>query len=651
MYLSQDTLFDRSGLERVNLEIGKGNVPVFHSKKEAVVKTVDQMDDEVHERSKTKSSFFGQFVSIMKAISSNRLKTVLLSFIISLVLVVFSSTYYLSVFDGLDRGNDSYFRKSDTYVLQKGSLDDINGVSSIRPLYLGYIDEEDEKALSTAFGDKKVYRLYRYGHPYVSTFSKFAQGSNVDFDLDGLDPRAIEDGRGLLVCDEAFIRKNLRISEIGFVKEASALKRSGVYITDYLADSMMSSSPEVYGSYDDLVGPLYPAKETPDNLVPIESIYVNGIIRTDYQKKIPNLLRYAEKGGKDHSYLVYGECQDESDYLLNALTQYYTTDSSFFEDVKKEETRKVDCQYLSLSNGEDIDVHIPMYVVFSPELKDDEVILPSGFIRNYLFDTESHFIQEYNGREDSKKMSLSYGLRVYDERECISESVSVKRLRRMEDLSKDARPYLPSPVYSVVVSRDSFYRLQGAVSLPTRYYFDGYSDADGIYSLLKKRNFYEKTLKSELDLTAAYYVSSLSPLLRFCSRFALAASFVSLCSYSVLLVMDNRYRIGVWKAIGYRGKSLSLYFLLCSVFFLLGTAVLYVCSAFVFDMLLNGILSQAVYTTLKCASRPPFVFLSFSVMDFLEGLGVSFLLSALSELVYLFFFRKIRADRVLRRKE
>lgn len=68
-------------------------------------------------------------------------------------------------------------------------------------------------------------------------------------------------------------------------------------------------------------------------------------------------------------------------------------------------------------------------------------------------------------------------------------------------------------------------------------------------------------------------------------------------------------------------------------------------------MLLNGILSQAVYTTLKCASRPPFVFLSFSVMDFLEGLGVSFLLSALSELVYLFFFRKIRADRVLRRKE
>ena len=120
VYLSASTFLNKEELDNLNYEIEKGNIPVFHSKEDAFIPTVENFESHTEKEEKAKRSFFSPFISIQKAIGGNYLKTILFSFIISLVLIIFSATYYLGEYDGMDTGNSSYFKQSDTYILQKG---------------------------------------------------------------------------------------------------------------------------------------------------------------------------------------------------------------------------------------------------------------------------------------------------------------------------------------------------------------------------------------------------------------------------------------------------------------------------------------------------------------------------------------------------
>ena len=649
VYLSANTFLNKKELDNLNYEIEKGNIPVFHSKEEAFIPTVENFESHTEKEEKAKRSFFSPFIPIQKAIGGNYLKTILFSFIISLVLIIFSATYYLGEYNGMDTGNSSYFKQSDTYILQKGYQDSLNSVSSIKPSTLGIINKEDEKALHDSFPDEKPYKLYRYSHSFSTSLARFEIGFNSNISLDNLNARHMKYGTGLLICKEDFIKKNLQISEIEYVKTAPVIKNSGVYITDYMADAYIANANKYYKSYDDVVGDL----SSPNNSgARISTIYINGIIKTDYKKKIPNILQYSSSGNKDHSYLLYRNCQNETDYILNALSLYYTTDENFFDDVKNEETKKTFRQYLMLSNKQDINISQMIHVVYSSELKDDEAILPPDFIKACMNETEDTFIEEYNKRSDSQKMSLFCHQYYLSKSPLIDFSLSINRVRKLSDPELKKKPSLPDQKSTIIISKNAYYKLLKGISVPVSYYFDSYSDAYRLYSVMRKNDFYEKTLQTEINMNAAYYLNSLSSLLEFCAEFSLVATVIAIGSYSIFLIMDNRYKIGVLKAIGYKGNSLSVYFFIRLLLFLAATAILYLLFSQIFNAIINRLLTKAIYSTMDSKySQPLFYFLYFKLKDFAFGLIAVTLLAALFELGYLYILRKIKASTVLRHKD
>ena len=649
VYLSASTFLNKEELDNLNYEIEKGNIPVFHSKEDAFIPTVENFESHTETEEKAKRSFFSPFISIQKAIGGNYLKTILFSFIISLVLIIFSATYYLGEYDGMDTGNSSYFKQSDTYILQKGYQDSLNGISSIKPSTLGIIKEEDEKTLHDSFPDEKPYKLYRYSHSYAAGYSGFEFGFNRNIALDSLNARHMKYGTGLLICKEDFIKKNLQISEIEYVNTAPVIKNSGVYITDYMADAYIANANKFYKSYDDVVGDL----SSPNNSgVRISTIYINGIIKTDYKKKIPNILQYSESDNKDHSYLLYRNCQNETDYILNALSLYYTTNENFFDDVEKEETKKTITQYIMLTNSQDISLSQITHITYSSELKDDEAILPPDFIRAYLNENEDTFIEEYNKRSDSQKMSLFCYQYNASKSPLIDFSVFINQVRKLSDPEIKKKPSLPNKTITIVISKNAFYKLLKAISVPISYYFDSYSNAYRLYSVMRENDFYEKTLQTETNMNAAYYLNSLSPLLAFCAKFSLIATVIAIGSYSIFLIMDNRYQIGVLKAIGYKGNSLSIYFFIRLLLFLAATAILYLLFSQIFYAVINRLLTKAIYSTTNSQySQPLFYFLYFIPKDFAFELIAVILLAALFELGYLYILRKIKVSTVLRHKD
>ena len=169
---------------------------------------------------------------------------------------------------------------------------------------------------------------------------------------------------------------------------------------------------------------------------------------------------------------------------------------------------------------------------------------------------------------------------------------------------------------------------------------------------MRKNDFYEKTLQTETNMNAAYYLNSLSPLLAFCAKFSLIATVIAIGYYSIFLIMDNRYQIGVLKAIGYKGNSLSIYFFIRLLLFLAATAILYLLFSQIFYAVINRLLTKAIYSTTNSQySQPLFYFLYFIPKDFAFGLIAVILLAALFELGYLYILRKIKVSTVLRHKD
>ena len=549
----------------------------------------------------------------------------------------------------MENGNSSYFKQNDTYILQKGFKSSLNGVSSIKSTAFGIITKEDENALHDSFPEEKPYKLYRYNHSYLFSHTNFELGINSNTSLDGLDARHMKYGTGLLICNEDYIKKNLQISEIKYVKTAPIIKSSGVYITDYMADAYIYNANTIYQSYDNVIGDLASQNSIGNH---ISSIYINGIIKTDYQKKIPNILRYSESGSRDHSYLLYKNCQNETDYVLNALSLYYTTNKNFFEDTEKEETKKNICQYISLTNKQDINISKITYFIYSAELEDDEAIFPPDFISTYMSESEDKFIEEYNKRSDSQKMSLFCYQYNLPKSPFIDYSLFINRVRKLSDPQFKKVTSLPSKTNTIIISKNAFYKLLKASAFPISYYFDSYSNADRLYSVMRENDFYEKTLRTETNINAAYYLNSLSSLLEFFAEFSLAAAVITIGSYSIFLIMDNRYKIGVLKAIGYKGNSLSIYFFIRLLLFLAGTAILYLLFDQIFNAVINKLLTKAIYSAMYSEySQSPFYFLYFKAKDFLLGLGAVTLLATLFEFGYLYILRKIKVSTVLRHKD
>ncbi|MBR4955011.1 MAG: ATP-binding cassette domain-containing protein, partial [Clostridia bacterium] len=206
----------------------------------------------------------------------------------------------------------------------------------------GEITDEEIRLFEQAGYTDAIYKVYNYYLP----IEKSPTGAFAGFQTTTLStvPYPIT-SLGVLCVDEEFLQR--KIGKFELVTEAQELNPGGVYITDYIADRILTTNSVYYGkTYNDLLGGLKVSVGTGDRG------YINGIIDTDYKEKHAVLLEsinsidktslitnqdYMAFNNDVHSYLGY--CYSfEPDYK-DAFARGWPTDFTWHHLVYLDEHR------------------------------------------------------------------------------------------------------------------------------------------------------------------------------------------------------------------------------------------------------------------------------------------------------------------------
>ena len=187
--------------------------------------------------------------------------------------------------------------------------------------------------------------------------------------------------------------------------------------------------------------------------------------------------------------------------------------------------------------------------------------------------------------------------------------------------------------------------------IPFGYHFYKVNDKDALMAHLSEKD-YQLTIANQYFTEQFYtYLFVFTKAFRLISFICLAVAVFALFLYSYNLIKLNNYNIGIFKALGYNGGKLSLYFLARFSLFTLMTAAYY----FIFDLIFlycaNTILSKTIR---RLSGMTPFYYhriFTFVMKDFLFGVACLLLFICIVDFFYLFLLRKKKVDTILRNKD
>ena len=598
-YIDGTSFLDDSYIDRLNGELRKGNVTRLMSKEDTFEKTGDvPSDSSMSDHIKIQGSVFRPFASAFKGIYQNWFKVAFFSIVTSMLLVLFYHLCSVSYSESYEvtLNHSEYYRKSDNMTVFKSEV----GIDSDR--------EKNKQVVADASGDhdgteslyQEAFTLYRF-RQFMSTDSQVVLYDDYRTTSDRNSIYYPKLNRGLLVCNEEYIRKNLQVDRMEFVRKASEFRKSGVYMSDYLADCFIQNSSGFYSSYDDLVGQLkflyyagYPNTK---------GFYVNGIIKTDYQNRYPELFDLLSSKRMLGNFNLDYKYQEGIDYINNALMIFYATDADFFEDVVREDTKGVLPLPLSFDLGNDeSDVCSPILVARNPKLNGNECIV-SPKIKSWISDFDERNYDEKNPFGFRKRLYSVDGNFAFSD-PCLFTKVYLSS--RHPELVVD-NGVMNSGIVSIEVSDDVFLRLFREDCIPFGYHFHHVKDKEELYRRLEGKN-YRLIAEGEASTKMFYeFLSIFKKTFRLMGCVCLVIALISVFLYSYALIRQNRYGIGVMRALGYGGEKLSLYLLSRFSVFAVLVCVCYVVFDHLFVYLGNGIVSKLIrklIVSVNWVSRP-----------------------------------------------
>jgi hypothetical protein len=161
----------------------------------------------------------------------------------------------------------------------------------------------------------------------------------------------------MMIVDEDFLQR--KFGDFEFAAEADVKVDYGVYITDYVADSLLAINSKYRGkTYGDLVGAFYyPGYSSP-------RMYINGIIKTDYKEKYETLMEKAINGKLSSSEL-YENPEFKAFYqeICDCLGYTYSLNSDFVEDFNNSGLNMQPGHYKLRFNGVTADLDKTYYLL------------------------------------------------------------------------------------------------------------------------------------------------------------------------------------------------------------------------------------------------------------------------------------------------
>ena len=495
------------------------------------------------------------------------------------------------------------------------------------------VEVNDLQKFYDAGYEGKVYPLINYPI-YNSSKQASREQKRVSYSFN---PYNVRETAGLLITDEEFVKS--KFGKLEFVAKADVQRDDGVFITDYLADAVITNFASQKFDYNDLL------KEIKWGSIHSYG-YVNGIINTGYKERYKNLIKKLTNPTTSKDELRRLAESDEGLAFFDELTQYlnvaYTFNENFVNDALKLKDRQHISGAGSVFEKDGITYEFPNNY-FSDEimyngkrtLNNDEIMM--GYdAYNKLFDTNytPQNLQDFQPHI----VNLCYYMNC-------DEARSVKKYEKTVTIVRLVG------AGNCFLSAEIFEELQRAELFTLGYYFDNAEQEELLVNTASQMGYIPNSVigSSVTTMTKAVKV--------FSSFFVII--FVVLCATLLLLMVqfelknirDKMRDIGIMKALGARDIDLIVIFGFQVLVAGLAMVVLYIIGSFVFIGLANKVLVLSLNELAKNAMVMNVSFLVVKWKYILQNCILACIIMTASFLVPMLRLRHIKPTNVIKAKE
>ena len=384
---------------------------------------------------------------------------------------------------------------------------------------------------------------------------------------------------------------------------------------------------------------------------------MNGIIKTDYKNKISGLLDEFGKG-EENSAILQSQYESELEYLSYALNFVYTQNKDFMEDLKSD-TNTMPLLFLPhgsfSSSATGWKATTTSYQTgYSSLLKKGEVLLTENAAAQ-IFKVGDHneLANLIHKGNDEGGFSFSLGTVSQKNSTEIDYAPFLQgcKIRLYSDYDDEtlARYSITSAAISIRMSKEDYLEFRYRELFPYAIAFDSPDQFDYVSSLLSPYHYAAKSVLYDVMSQVASGISIFSQAFRILSLISILGSAVLLVLFSISLIQSQKYNIGVWKALGYRGRDLSCYFTLETLFFTLLSSLWFGAGYVLISNMLNRVLTQALFRSSHSSSVIRII--SFTWHNYFMGVGIALGVVLILVFGFLLMLRKEKAIDVIQNKE
>lgn len=259
------------------------------------------------------------FILSLTFLKSKLFRIVASSFMIAIIMVILALSQTIINFDaGKIIKTEMSDSNQNSLLLKKPNRE--NNPIVENEYFYEILDKSFIDEFITNNQSEEIYPMINYTVPIIS------HTGSIQFVKNYISKCAIHFTHGTLIVDNDFFVEKIGYFE--FVEQLELHDERGVYITDYVADLILATSPlhkDNDETYKDLLGYYSHAAGA------VKSSYINGIIKTDYKEKYKDLFERIES-------MELADYSKDLEYqsFLNEVYDYlgysYSFNPNFIED-------------------------------------------------------------------------------------------------------------------------------------------------------------------------------------------------------------------------------------------------------------------------------------------------------------------------------
>ena len=582
-------------------------------------KQKEQIEEPLQAKSpqkKAKGLSFFDSVKFSAMFGKRRIVGFLLSAIFASILIcVLSLSQSIANFDAKSMAANTMTEGS-VYAVRK-DLDTLSGQVHAR-----VITDEDFVKIKQASPEAKLYKLYMSGL-YISGYTIGIQKVPT-ITQSGLH---INETSGTLETNEEYAKKLLRLENLDIYRGSVDQKTSGVYVTDFVADSFI-----FYGkakNYDEILGQRFEVDNVnwPDG-------YVNGIINTGYKEKYKGVIDQINTMTKESP--LTEEIISFLDYVNQALAiGYYFGDN--YKEISCANIYEGNYVYTRnfFLNGVDASSTIE-YVscgsYFDCVLGDDEVFMDLETY-NKIFGTE----YTYGNCETFVPHAIKFLSSDYNNEVTYSKQMTVAGIGRCNG-------------GNMLLADNVFYEYKEKMFHCYGVYVDG-EDISGVINYTMDNGYSNISLKMSAVQTMSQAVEVFNKFFEFIVMILVCACVFIITSFGVKNIKSKMYEVGVMKALGCKLSRFFVIFGLHTLLIAVATIVASVVGYAVFANVANHILLESLKVISPAKIILDLQFIKFDWQLALINSAVVVLISIVSTAIPIILLERIKPITIIKAKE